>query len=620
MELNLKKDGNMKDLLKEKLNDHVVIFDGAIGTELYKRDFFVNASYENLCLTAPDAVAAIHRSYVEAGAEVITSNSYSANRNKLQQYGLADQTAEINKAAIKLAKTECNEDTIVAGSIGPVGKSSGRHQYSFDECVEIIGEQLKSLQDAGADFILFETVPSLEDAHVAMAAVEKYAHIPFMFSFSVNRELENPKGESLAKLLEIFDTADKKPTAVGLNCNIGANDMLEALEAALRICTYPLVVQPNAGMPKQIDNRMIYMCSPEYLTTYAVRYINLGARGVGGCCGTGPEHITDIARSIKPLAKTMVKHDFSAVDAETPLQEAVPLEKRSKFAAKLAKGEFITSVEITPPRGFDLTSTIEKSIKCREAGVDAINIPDGPRASSRISPIITAIEIQEKAGIEAVLHCCCRDKNLIGMQADLLGCAAKGVNNVLFITGDPPKLGDYPFASAVFDVDAIGILQVCDKLNHGVDIGGKSIGAPTPICPGAGADPSAIDMDRELSRLREKVAAGAQYIITQPVFDTAALFRFLDEISDLNIPVIAGIWPLASYRNAEFMKHEVPGVTVPDEIMERIGSVETREEQRATGIAIAREAVAELRDRIQGIQVSAPFGNIDSALKVLEGF
>ena len=608
----------MKNLLKEKLNDHVVIFDGAIGTEFYKRDFFINTSYENLCLTAPDVVRDIHCSYVKAGAEIITSNSYGANRHKLKQFGLADKTIEINQAAIKLAKEACEDDTLVAGSIGPVGKSTNLHKLTFDEAVEIIGEQITTLQDAGADFILCETIHSLKDAQIAIAAIDKHAEIPYMFSFAVDAELETPKGESMAELLRIFNTSTKKPTAIGLNCNIGANGMLEALGKVLKLTKLPVIVQPNAGMPKQVDNRMIYMCSPEYLTTYAVRYINLGASGIGGCCGTRPEHIADIARSIKPLSKTHI--EYVAVDAEVPLQEAVPMEQRSKFAAKLFRGEFITSIEITPPRGFDLTTTIEKSIKCREAGIDAINIPDGPRASSRISPIITAIEIQEKAGIEAVLHACCRDKNLIGMQADILGCASKNVNNILFITGDPPKLGDYPFASAVFDVDAIGILKVCDKLNHGVDIGGKSIGDPTPICPGAGADPNAIDMERELRRLREKVAAGAEYIITQPVFDTKALFEFMEQIADLKVPIIAGIWPLASYRNAQFMKHEVPGVTVPDEIMDRMAAVESREEQRAVGIAIAREAVEELHKHIQGVQVSAPFGNIDSALAVLEGY
>jgi methionine synthase / methylenetetrahydrofolate reductase (NADH) len=609
----------MKNLLKEKLDDHVIIFDGAIGTEFYKRDFFINTSYENLCLTAPDVVKDIHRSYVKAGAEIITANTYSANRHKLKQYGLADKTTEINCAAIKLAKEACEEDTLVAGSIGPVGKSTNLYKLTFDESVEIIGEQITTLQDAGADFILCETLHSLKHAQIAIAAIEKYANIPYMLSFAVNAELETPKGESMTELLKIFDKASKKPTAIGLNCNIGANEMLEALEKVLKLTNLPVIVQPNAGMPKQVDNRMIYMCSPEYLTTYAVRYINIGASGVGGCCGTGPEHITDIARSIKPLSKTLVDHSLDAKE-EILLQEAVPMEERSKFAAKISRGEFITSVEITPPRGFDLSATIEKSIKCREAGIDAINIPDGPRASSRISPIITAIEIQEKAGIEAVLHCCCRDKNLIGMQADILGCANKDINNILFITGDPPKLGDYPFASAVFDVDAIGILQVCDKLNHGIDIGGKSIGAPTPICPGAGADPNAIDMEREIKRLRQKVAAGAAYIITQPVFDTKALFKFMEKIADLKIPIIAGIWPLASYRNAQFMKNEVPGVTVPDEIMERMAAVESREEQRAVGIAIAREAVEELYKHIQGVQVSAPFGNIDSALAVLEGY
>jgi homocysteine S-methyltransferase len=608
----------MRNLLKEKLEDHIVIFDGATGTEFYKRDFFINASYEGLNLSAPKVVAEIYRSYVEAGAEVITANSYGANRNKLARHGLAEKTVEINAAAVALAKAECEEDTLVAGSVGPVGESSFGTIIPDDEAVEILGQQITALQDAGADFILCETIPSIQDTEYAFAAIQKYATIPFMFSFAIDRDLETPHGEPLANLLNIFEGAEKQPTAIGLNCGVGAEGMLSALEKLIPFSKYPVIVQPNAGMPKNIENRMIYMCSPEYLTTYAVRYVNLGARGVGGCCGTGPEHIQDIARSIKPLAKTLITHKIEAISSEDAVQEPVPVAERSKFAAKISRGEFVSTVEITPPRGFDLEATIEKSRKCQEAGVDAINIPDGPRASSRISPIITAHEIQEKAGIEVILHCCCRDKNLIGMQADLLGCACQGINNILFITGDPPKLGDYPFASAVFDVDSIGIIKVADKLNHGLDIGGKSIGAPTPIFPGAGADPNAIDMERELRRTREKVEAGAEYLITQPVFAVEPLLRFMDKISDLNVPVIAGIWPLASYRNAEFLKNEVPGVTIPDEIMERMAKADNKDDQRKIGIEIAREAVEKLRSSIQGIQVSAPFGNVNSAIAVIK--
>ncbi|MFA7229757.1 MAG: bifunctional homocysteine S-methyltransferase/methylenetetrahydrofolate reductase [Victivallaceae bacterium] len=609
----------MPDKLREKLDDHIVIFDGAIGTELYRRDFFINASYEGLCLSSPQVVSEIHRNYIDAGAEVITTNSYGANRNKLARHGLGEKVIEINTAAVALAKAEVQDDTIIAGSVGPVGDSAYGAALTDEQIVQILGEQMQALEQAGVDFILCETLATFKDAENAYKAVCQYTSIPFMFSFTVDRELETPQGEPLAHLLKIFGEDNRKPTAIGLNCCVGAEGMLAALEKLIAISHYPVIVQPNAGMPKNVDNRMIYMCSPEYLTTYAVRYINLGARGVGGCCGTGPEHIRDIARSIKPLAKIHVSRKINTIESAEPLLLPVAQDKKSRFAAKLHRGEWITTVEITPPRGFDLSSTIEKAIICREAGVDAINIPDGPRASSRISPIITAIEIQEKAGIEAILHCCCRDKNLIGMQADLLGCACKNINNILFITGDPPKLGDYPFASAVFDVDAIGILRVASRLNLGIDIGGKSIGsAPTAICAGAGADPNSIDMRRELARVREKVEAGAEYIITQPVFSTEPLLRFIEEISDLQIPIIAGIWPLASFRNAEFLKHEVPGVVIPDEIMERMARVENKDDQRKTGIDIAREAVSKLRSAVQGIQVSAPFGNVNSAIAVLK--
>ncbi len=607
----------MRDLLKEKLNDHVVIFDGAIGTEFYRRDFFINTSYEGLNLSHAPVVREIHRNYVEADAEIITTNSYGANRNKLTRFGLAEKTAEINQAAIELAKAECAEDTLVAASVGPIGESALNTPIPEQDAVEILGEQMVVLQDNGADFILCETIPSLRDAEIAYRAVTKYVKIPFMFSFAIERNLETATGEPLPIILELFEKSELCPSAIGLNCINGAEGMLSALELLLPTTKYPVIVRPNAGMPKNVDNRMIYMCSPEYLTTYAVRYVNLGARGVGGCCGTGPEHIRDIARSIRPLGKANVSRKIERVRHQEQPQEPVPVAERSKLAADLNSGRFVTTVEITPPRGFDLSATIAKAMQCREAGVDAINIPDGPRASSRISPIITAHEIQEKAEIEVILHCCCRDKNLIGMQADLLGCSCQMINNILFITGDPPKLGDYPFASAVFDVDSIGILKVADNLNHGIDVGGKAIEHPTAIFAGAGADPNAIDMERELLRLREKVDAGASFIITQPVFEVESLFAFMDHIAELSVPIIAGVWPLASYRNAEFMKNEVPGVTIPDRVMALMAAANNKEEQRGVGIRIARETVGALRSRVQGVQVSAPFGNVNTAIEVL---
>lgn len=606
----------MIDKLKDKLDKQIVIFDGATGTELYKRDFFINSSYEGLVLTNPEIVSEIHQNYIKAGADVITTNTYGANHNKLQRFGLADKVAEINRTAAALAREVCQEDNLVAGSVGPVGENSSGMALSGEEHREIIQEQAKALIEGGIDFLIFESLIGEKSLTDVLTVMNDFPETPFVVSFTGEFDPETSH-DYFARLMTILQEAKRHPTAVGLNCGLGADGMLSLLEILLPLCPYPVIVQPNAGVPKSIDNRMIYMCSPEYLTTYVIRYVNLGARGVGGCCGIGPDHIRDIVRSVRPLAKTMISPQFEVIEAQTPLQEPVPVPERSKLAAKIARGEWVTTVEITPPRGYDLTATVAKAIQCREAGIDAMNIPDGPRASSRISPIITAIAIQEQAGLEAVLHCCCRDKNLIGMQADLLGCASKNINNILFITGDPPKLGDYPFASAVFDVDSIGILKVQTLLNQGVDIGGRSIGKPTSFFGGAGADPNSLDMERELRRLREKVEAGAEYIITQPVFDVSPLLKMLEAITDLNVPVIAGIWPLASYRNAEFMKNEVPGVVVPDSIMARMAQAETKEDQRNEGIAIARESIAKICDAVRGVQVSAPLGNVNTALAVL---
>jgi homocysteine S-methyltransferase len=435
----------------------------------------------------------------------------------------------------------------------------------------------------------------------------------------VDRNGESPKGEFYTTLLQPLKASGRKPTALGLNCGDGSESLLNALEKLIPLVEYPLIVQPNAGIPRTVDGRMLYMTSPEYFTTYGLRYAQLGVRGVGGCCGTGPEHISELSRSFRSVTVAEYSQKIFVKTEEAPLQQPIPTIEKSPFGAKLVRGEWVSSVEIVPPRGYDLGTTIEKARQCKTAGIDAINIPDGPRASARLSPIITAQQILEKSDIEPILHFCCRDKNLIGIQADLLGCAAVGVNNILFITGDPPKLGDYPFASAVFDVDSIGAVKIQYRLNCGVDLGGKAIKPPTKTLIGVGADPNALDMKREIRRTIEKAEAGAEYIITQPVFDVRPLLDFLDKIAHLKIPVIAGIWPLASFRNAEFMKNEVPGVIVPDEIMQRMASAPTKEAQREEGILIARESISKIRDRVAGVQVSAPLGMVSTALAVIEG-
>ncbi len=606
------------DSLSKMLKSSVLVFDGAMGTELYKRNFFVNTCFDELCLSAPSVITGIHGLYVEAGADVITTNSFGANANKLSRFGLADKAALINKAAVDLAKKSCVENTMVAASVGPIGKITFNSGLDDEKIVKILAEQIRYLEDAGADFILFETLPCMKDVEYACRAAAAGSTLPYILSISVDRNGESSKGEPLNKILSPLDNISRKPSALGLNCGTGPEGTLGPFEKLLEISPYPIIVQPNAGLPKDVEGRMIYMASPEYFTTYALRFVNLGARGIGGCCGTTPEHIRDIARSIKPLAGKMFKTGTITIEEKVKLKDPVPTAEKSDLSAKLCRKEWIKTVEIVPPRGFMLEKTIEKAILCREAGVDAINIPDGPRASSRMSPLISACRIQNEAKIEVILHFCCRDRNLIGMQSDLLGCASAGIVNLLFITGDPPKLGDYPFASAVFDADSIGMVAIQSKLNMGVDIGGHPIDSPTKALIGVGADPNSIDMERELRRTREKIEAGAEFIITQPVFAVEPLLEFIRKIENLKIPVIAGIWPLASFRNAEFMKNEVPGVIVPDQIMKRMADAKTKEEQRDEGIMIAREIVDNIRGSVAGIQVSAPFGNVATAISVLE--
>lgn len=604
---------------KEALREGVLVFDGAMGTELYRHHIFTNRCYDELCLSDPKLIRQIHADYASAGADVLTTNTFGANRVALGRFGLSDRVAEINRAGAALAREvadEAGRRIFVAGSIGPL---PGQPQH-IDQWDARIAEQAEALMAGGADFILFETLPNRESIERCAAAMARMPEAPLMVSFAVTDEGETVAGEPLERMLAPLPEGSALPDAWGMNCGTGPTGLLAALETAVRVTDQPLVIQPNAGIPKEVDNRRIYLCSPEYLTTYAMRFVSLGARGVGGCCGTGPEHIREIGLAVKPLSKAHVAPVIQKTAEDVEEQEPTPLHKRSRFAWRLANRKWVTSVELLPPRGYDLASTIERSRVLHRHGVDAINIPDGPRASSRISPLITAERIQREAGIEAILHFCSRDRNLIGMQADLLACAACGLRNILFVTGDPPKLGNYPQATGVFDTDSIGMVGVQRRLNAGIDLGGQPLRPKTEALIGVGLDPTAVDHARELDRFRQKVEAGAEFAITQPVFDPEALLRFLDEVDRYEIPIMAGIWPLASFRNALFMQNEVPGVEIPDSVMQRMEAAGSREEQLAVGVRVARESVRRVCDRIAGIQVSAPFGKIETALAVIEGW
>ena len=608
----------MSSLLRERLQGKTIIFDGAVGTEIYKKNFFLNTSYESLCLSHPKIVREIHESYRDAGAEVLTTNSFGANYEQLNKFLMGDKVAEINRAAVLLAREIGGDSLLVAASVGPVGEP-GKDLSGKRSRIDILDEQVSALISASPDFILFESLRGADDLIAALEVMQSYPDMPYVVSFALDREGCSKAGDTAARLLTLIGETEHQPEAFGLNCGMGPGAMLNALETVVKQCSLPVIAQPNAGVPRSVDNRVIYMCSPEYFTTYAARFVALGVHGVGGCCGTGPEHIRDMARSISPLSRSQnaAEKIFVKEDA-LPEQDAVPLEERSLFGRKLAENQWVQTVEVVPPQGFVLEPTIEKARLCKEAGFDAVNLPDGPRASARVSSLVTACRIQADAGIEAVLHFCCRDRNLIGMQAELLGCAAMNIHNLLFITGDPPKLGDYPFASGVFDMDSIGTVKLQNRLNHGLDLAGKSIGKPASGVIGVGADPNAIDMKREIRRTREKLDAGAEYVVTQPVFDVVPLLRFIEAVPGLSdVPVIAGIWPLASYRNAEFMRNEVPGVIVPDSVMERMAKGTTKEEQRAEGIQIAREAIEAIRGKVAGVQVSAPFGNVMTAAAVI---
>lgn len=607
----------MKTPFLTKIKDTPLIFDGAMGTVIYEKGIFLNACYDELNLTNPDLIKSIHQSYVDAGADVILTNTFGANRIKLEKYGLADKVKEINIAGVKLARST-SEDVYVLASIGS-NLSSGEILTSenLERIKASYKEQISILVDAGVDGIIFETFFDVEELLLA-SSIAKEFDIPVIASMTLTKEMETPKGLSIVTALKKLDKS-QSVDILGLNCSIGPHAMLSAVEKVIGSISKPLVVQPNAGHPQKRDGRMIYLSTPEYFTSYCKNYINLGVMGVGGCCGTNVEHIKEMARTIKALTGVKKHVEISKIEVQNTNIVVTPTIEKSNFAKKLfSESKKAISIEITPPRSVDLTPMLEKVQKCKDVGVDAINIPDGPRASARISPMVAGVMIEQKIGIEVILHYCCRDRNLIGMQSDILGGYAAGIKNYLVITGDPPKLGNYPQATAVFDVDAVGLTKVIHNLNRGEDIAGNEINPPTSILIGVGANPCAINLENEIKHFYNKIDAGAEYVMTQPVFDADTLLRFIDITSKYKqIPVVAGIWPLVSLKNALFLKNEVPGVEIPDRIIERMEKANTKEDALKIGIEIAHEIKQKIDSSVQGYQISAPFGKVDLAINII---
>jgi methionine synthase I (cobalamin-dependent)/5,10-methylenetetrahydrofolate reductase len=615
-----------QELLARLLDpEQVIVFDGAMGTMLYAKGVFINQCYDELNLRAPDLIRDLHRAYVKAGADVIETNTFGASRTKLTPYGLQTQVGEINKAAARIARAEAGENVLVAGAVGPLGvRLEPFGPTSLDEARGIFAEQIRGLKDGGADLFLLETFSDLQEIEQALlAAREVDSSIPVIAQMTIGSDCLTPYGASVEDIAKSLDALGAD--VVGLNCSVGPQTILEAIEKMTRVTGRKLSAQPNAGMPREVSGRSMYMASPEYMATYAHHLVQAGAKIVGGCCGTTPEHIAAIVEGIRPLSPRQARmptreqrHDEPSLPPEDKGVEPIPFGERSRFAGRIARGEFVTSVEIVPPRGVDTSKLLRDTEALKAAGVDAVNVPDGPRAQSRMGALLTSLLIEQRVGIETVTHYCCRDRNLLGMLSDLLGASAIGLRNILIITGDPPKMGPYPNATAVFDIDAIGLTNLVSKLNHGLDPGGNAIGVPTSFAIGVGVNPGAIDIANEHKRFAWKVEAGAEYAITQPVFDVEQLERFLASIDGARIPIIAGIWPLLSLRNAEFMANEVPGVVVPGHIIERMrrASAKSKEHGVQEGIAIGREMLERVRQSVQGVQVSAPFGKVELALEV----
>jgi homocysteine S-methyltransferase len=605
-----------RDLLERR----ALIADGAMGTMLYAKGVFINRCFDELNLSNPGMVGEIHREYVRSGAEILETNTFGANRLKLASFGLADKTAEINRAGVRIAREAAQErsDVFVAGAVGPLGVLlEPLGPTSFAEARAAYREQIEALVEQGVDLLVFETFLHVNELREALLAAREVAgrDTVLVAQMTIDDDGNLFDGTSTATFTEFLDQSPAD--VVGLNCSVGPKAMLETLERMQSLTRKPLSAMPNAGQPAKVEGRNLYLCSPEYMAQYARRMLWAGVRIVGGCCGTTPEHIKAIrseARSLQP-GHTAVQASVEERKETAQALAKVPAAEKSALGASLAAGRFVAFVEILPPRGVNPSKEIEGARLCKQHGIDAINVPDGPRASARMSAQVTCQLIQREAGIEAVLHFCCRDRNILGIQSELLGAHAAGIRNLICITGDPPRMGNYPEATAVFDVDSIGLTNIVNGLNQGLDIGGNPIGSQTALLLGVGANPGALNIDEEIRRTEWKVQGGAEYIVTQPVFDLDQVEAFLKRIAAFRIPVIAGLWPLTSYRNAEFMVNELR-VPVPGEFMERMRLADSPEKARAEGVAIAQEMLGRIRHMVDGVQLSAPFGRYNLAIEV----
>ena len=581
---------------------------------LYDRGFFLNVCYDELNLKGPDAVRSVHEAYIRAGAEIVETNTFGANPVKLSGFGLEDRTEEINRRAAEIARAAAGERVSVVGAIGPLGiRIEPFGPTSREEASEYFARQAGGLLEGGVDGFVLETFSDLGELNAAYDALREIADLPVITQMTVGAEGKTSYGSDVEAITTAID--EWKPDVIGLNCSVGPSAMFESIKRMATLTERPISALPNAGLPKTVSGRKMYLASPEYMARYAKRFIDAGARFVGGCCGTTPEHIKKVRDMVAGMQPRKVQV-FVSHGGEDP----VPLAERSNWGRKIAAGEFVSSVEITPPGGPDPREMIEGCRAVKEAGIDAVNILDAPRAQGLMASVPSSVIIQREVGIETVFHYTCRDRNMTRMISDLLGAAATGLRNILIITGDPPAMGPYQDSTTVFDIDSIGLTNLVARLNRGLDPGGNPIDSPTRFVIGVAANPGAVDQEREQKRLYWKVDAGAEFAITQPIFDPDSLEAFLERIQDYRVPIIAGLWPLVSDRNAEFLANEVPGVVVPKRVLKRMHAAQARGDEAAVaeGVEVVREVLERIRGWIQGVYIAAPEGRVDAALRVLE--
>lgn len=620
-----------------------LVVDGAMGSQLWERGILYNACLEELCVSKPEIIRKVHEDYVRAGAQVLETNTFGANAMRLEKHGLSSKVKELNVAGVRVAREAAAGKAFVVGAIGPSGYFLG--EALPDDLAKVrhaLTEQARVLVGEGVDAIVLETFRQTNELRVAIesAVAASGGKVPVIASASVDERSRMADGTSAAEIARSM--REWGASVVGVNCCDGPMNVLEAVTTMLEIGV-PVWAVPNAGLPRRVDDRLVYVSTSEYFGVYARRMFKLGVKLVGGCCGTTPEHVRRIAAAARmsgaaerggaPASSPFTKNDSDVVRAADAFEpwsadptavtagaKCAPFAERSDLAAKIAAGRFVVSVEVNPPVGLDISKAISAAKMLKAGGVDVINIADGARAQSRMGNLAMAVRVQEHCGMETILHVCGRDRNLLGTLAHLLAAQELGVRNLVVVTGDPPKMGDFPDASAVYDLDSIGILKLATRLNHGVDPGGKLLGAGTRFVLATGAEPAALNYDRELTRLRQKKEAGAEIVMTQPVYDPAVLDRFLDDIAPLGLPVLVGLLPLASYRNAEFLHNEVPGMQVPEAVRERMRKAGSGAAARKEGVAVAREMLAAVRSRVAGAYIMPPLERYELALEVVDGF